>query len=223
MQNPERLLFVPVLALIFCFCKNQNATPENKPVAETAATLKATADTTVFTSKRDTLVGFKGIDRCSYSRPSPGITEYYYQHYVVNTIDSKSEPTQAISITPTGSMDGFSVPTTIKGFFAGLTRDQLFIDIGTGPDGREILVFNLKTQKAGLKTKYVGEPEVLDNGKLWFLLPAEEKEITKLPECPDRAEWEKKGLRTGYGQVCMYDLANNSLIRKTEWRCVAMQ
>ncbi len=219
MQHPERLLFVPLLALIFLSCKNQTASPESKP----AAGASVAADTTVFTVARDTLVGFKGMDRCGYTRPAAGECEFQYRHYTIKTADLKDEPGQSISIMNLDTKSGFSVPSGLNGFFAGISQDILCVDIGTGPDMREMVLFNLKTMKPVLKTSYVGEPEVLDIGKLWYLKPADEKTITKMPDCPDRSEWEKQGLRVGYGQVCLNSLSANTEVRKMEWRCVPLQ
>lgn len=221
MQHPERLLFVPLLVLTFCFCKNQNAGSKTAGDAKTEA--KTAADTTVFTTPRDTLVGFKGMERCGYTRPAPGECEFTYRHFSVHTTDLKNEPGQGISIMNLETKSGYSVPSGLNGFFAGVAEDVLFVDIGTGPDHREMVLFNMKTMKPVLKSKYVGDPEVLENGKLWYLKPADEKEITKMPDCPERAEWEKQGLSVGYGQVCLYSLEGNTEIRKMEWRCVPLQ
>ncbi len=219
MQHPLRLLFVLATVFVFAFCKNTPAADKTAP----ADTKTAAADTTTFTTPRDTLVGFKGMERSGYTRPSRGAAEYAYQHYKIRTVDLPNEPGQAIVITQLDSNITYSVPNGIKGFFSGVYGNRLFIDIGTGPDVRELLIYDLKAKKALHKAPYVGDPEVLDNGKLWYLRPAKEEEITKMPDCPDRAEWEKNGLSVGYGQICLYNLSANSEIRKSEWRCVQMQ
>lgn len=219
MQHPLRLLFALATVFVFAFCKN---TPADTKVAP-PDTKTVAADTSTFTTPRDTLVGFKGMERSGYTRPTPGAAEYLYQHYKIRTIDLPNEPGQAITITQLDSSLTYSVPSGIKGFFMGIYGNRLFIDIGTGPDVREFLVYDLKAKKALHKAPYVGDPEVLDNGKLFYLRPAKEEEITKMPDCPDRADWEKNGLGVGYGQVCLYNLTANTEIRKSEWRCVPMQ
>ncbi|MCC7505246.1 MAG: hypothetical protein IT259_08090 [Saprospiraceae bacterium] len=219
LQNAFSLALFAAFAFLFSFCQN-NATDKK---TDAAADAKPAPDTTVFSTERDTLIGFKGMERAAYTRPAAGMAEYRYQRYKIRTVDMNSQPGQSITITPLDSADGYNVPAGITGFFAGVVGDVLFMDIGTGPSLREILIFNLKTKKAVLKSEYVGDPEVLDNGKFWYLRPTDEKEVTKMPDCPERAEWEKNGFTVGYGQVCIYNPATNTEVRKSEWRCVQMQ
>ena len=223
MQHPQRLLFVPLLALFFLSCNNPGAGPESKTANGGKTGANTAADTTAFSVPRDTLVGFKGMDRCGYTRSASGEHEFTYRHYSIKTNDLKDEPGQSISIMNLDTKSGFSIPSGLNGFFAGISQDVLFVDIGTGPDNREMVLFSLKTMKPVLKSRYVGDPEVLDNGKMWYMKPADEKTITKMPDCPDRGEWEKQGLRVGYGQVCVYSLTANTELRKMEWRCVPLQ
>ena len=214
MQNLERLLFVSFLALIFCFCKNQPVQPETKPAGETPTSLSIAADS---------LAGFKGVDPAQFTRTSPGSAEYRYQRYVVKVMPRPDRPGQNILAMPAEGAKPFAVPTLENCFFAGIYRDHLFLDIGTGPGGREFVIFNLKKNTSEYQTLYIGEPEILPNGRLLFLLPTAEKDVTKMPECPDRADWEQKGLSIGYGQVCFYSLDKDVVIKKSEWRCLPLQ
>lgn len=220
MQRIQYLLFVPMLALCLTNCQNQNqpATAESKPADTTAIAAPAP------TGPIDTLVGFKGAERAAFKLDEQGRGEFQYQNHKVTVKDEVDSTTTGQNIM--AAINGkniYAIPFINNGFFAGIYNDRLFVDAGTGPDGREISIINLNTKKPVLRAPYVGEPEILSNGKMWYLRPAKEQDITKMPDCPERAEWEKNGLRVGYGQVCIYDLTNDSEIKKTEWRCVPLQ
>lgn len=220
MKKIECLFLASILAFLFSNCQNQTASTENKTTqTETAPETPAAP-----TGPVDTLIGFKGAERAGFTVLGSGRTEFQYQNHKVVVSDLQDSTTTGHNIVVTiNGQDIYMLPAIKNGFFGGLYHDRLFVDAGTGPNGREITLFNLKTKKPVLRTPYVGEPEILANGKMWYLRPAEQKDITKMPDCPERAEWEKNGLRVGYGQVCVYDLSNDSEIKKSEWRCVALQ
>lgn len=216
MKVIEHLMFVPLLALFVCACKNQPVTPENS-----SATTPLTTAGQVTTA--DSLAGFKGADPFTFTRLSPGSAEYRYQKYVVKVKPLPGQPGQDVFVMPVNGTKPYALPTVGNAFFAGISRDHLFLDSGTGPTGREFIIFSLKKNRSEVRTHYLGEPEVLPNGRLLYLVPTEEKDVTKLPECPERSEWEQKGLRVGYGQVCLFNLDQGVEVKKSEWRCMPLQ
>ena len=70
---------------------------------------------------------------------------------------------------------------------------------------------------------FAGEMEVNGNGNVRFYMPTEESEVIKIPKCPEKAKWEKDGLKVVYGQLCLYNLVQRSLTRKSEYMCIPLK
>ncbi|MCC6463475.1 MAG: hypothetical protein IT260_23595 [Saprospiraceae bacterium] len=202
-----------VLAAILCFCKNTTTT-----------TNEATTAAEAWPDRTDSLFGFKGCERAGFRAISATEREFTYQHTMVRVSDKKDDAGQNIEIFPLDSVaKKMNVLDEGALFFQGIVRNHMLIDVGTGPDQRELIIYNLGRPAKMYQTAYVGDIEIASNGNLRFLLPVEESEVSKMPECPEKEEWLKQGLRVGYGQVCLFSLVNRSLTRKSEFQCVAKQ
>ena len=51
----------------------------------------------------------------------------------------------------------------------------------------------------------------------------EESDMIKVPDCPDKAKWEKEGAKVIYGQLCLYNIVQRSLTKKSEYICVPLK
>ena len=97
-------------------------------------------------------------------------------------------------------------------YFLGLRGDVLFIDSGTGPDFRGLIVINLRTRRQLLHTDYVGTPIA---GPDSFTIGVwRGSELPKLaPGCPDT------GMIPGIDSLFWIDLRSGVLRFGNRTRC----
>lgn len=223
MKNLFSITFGAVLLFTLVFCKN-TPLPEgqtivsNKPMSDTTAAAGLPA------AKKDSVAGFKGCEKASWSQPSPNTSEFVYQHYTVVVTPNTDQPGEKITVKRDADRPDFVVPTLEEpAYFHGICRNKLFVDAGTGPDGRKLFVFDLDKNVQYFSTPYCGDLQIVQSDRLYFMMPVAEAEVTKMPDCPEKEQWIKDGLRVGYGQRCIFNLMQRSLTRKSEWACVPMQ
>lgn len=177
--------------------------------------------------KADSIHGFEGCEMAGFKALSDTTREFVYQKYLIRVKDRQGEPGEKIDLVVLPDSIHLGLPAEEEGYFSGLAYGHFFVDIGTGPDLRELVFYRIQPQGIFLvyRTKYYPEPApfVSGNGGVWFYAPIEEKEMTKMPDCPDREKWLKDGLRVGYGQRIIYDLKDRMLTRKSEYVCVPLQ
>jgi len=121
------------------------------------------------------------------------------------------ERKKASHIIGTGETDG-------NNFFAGVYKDYLFIDQGTGPDQRILSVYDLNQKKLILLTEY-SDPD-LKNGVLTYyktLVPSPGV-IENIP-CPDAEKWNEQGLTVLYEQKETFTLDIKDRLPISEYRC----
>jgi len=219
MKNLFSFAILAALILFLHSCENKTATigklspePENKL---TPGPLPP--------GKSDSIVGFRGCESAAYSPLTEDSDEFIYQHYTVKLKRKSNGPGEEITVVRDSGRADFVIPMPETGRFHGICRNILFVDAGTGPDNRELFIFDLNKQVQTYNTPYCGDLRIMENERLWFLMPVEESEVVKKPECPEKEEWTKKGLKVGYGQRCIFNFINRSLTRKSEWACVPLQ
>jgi len=204
------------LALWAMACKN-NASPDAKA-----------PDITYPYEKPDSLLGFEGCMVAGYRALSPTEREFIYQDYSIKIADKENAPGENIEIVLDSIGKTLSVPaSTEEGYFQGMARGHFFVDIGTAPDVREIVLYTVTEGKLmqAYRTNYLpAEPPFISaNGGFWFYTPIAESDMLQVPDCPDKEKWVKDGLRVGYGQRCVYNLVNRMLTKKSEYVCVPLQ
>ncbi|MEQ1745792.1 MAG: hypothetical protein ABMA02_10220 [Saprospiraceae bacterium] len=211
-------LFAPALVaiLLLASCKNSAPTDPKK------------ANITYPYEKPDSIVGFKGCQMAGFSSKSAENREFRYQDYVFVVTDRKDEPGEKIGIVfNSDTTRRLEIPATEEAYFMGVANNHFFMDRGTGPDVRELVFYRFQAGEVYLvyRTNYYPEPApfVSTNGALWYYAPIEEKDMIKIPDCPDREKWLKEGLRVGYGQRVLYNLNERMLTRKSEYVCVPLQ
>jgi hypothetical protein len=102
-------------------------------------------------------------------------------------------------------------------YSAGIKADHLFIDSGTGPDLRQVIVVDLRTRERVLQRSYVD----LESGKdsatvgIWDGFYVEEP----LPGCPTPSG----GLQPGVDSLYVFDLTAGSIRFANRIRCASRQ
>lgn len=219
MKNLFSFAILAALTLLLHSCENKTATI-GKLSPETGKTLTPGP---LPPGKSDSIAGFRGCERASYSPLSADSDEFIYQHYTVKLTRKSDGPGETITVMRDSGRADFIVPMPEAGRFFGICKNKMFVDAGTGPDNRELFIFDLDKEVQTYNTPYCGDLRIAESQRLWFLMPVEESEVVKKPECPEKEEWTKKGLKVGYGQRCIFNFMNRSLTRKSEWICVPLQ
>lgn len=206
------LLFAPTLlmAALLSFCKNNAPAPE-KPLTE------------FLPERTDSLFGIKGCNRAGFRMLSPTEQEFVYQDFTVH-VTRKADGSDDIKAvrTDTAAQDLVIIHES-PSYFRGAARGQILVEEDKGPGKAEMVFYNVKLRSLMFRTPYCGEMELMSNGTLWFYVPVEESEVRKMPECPDREAWEKKGWNVGYGQRCLYNMVDRVLTKKSEFACVPLK
>ena len=212
-------LAVLFIAGTMLYCKNGNTgTQPDRGKATEATSAKLPA------ARTDSLFGIEGCERAGFQALSAKVRKFTYQNFSVQITDQDT-PGEKIQVIMHSNGKVLDVPDGEPVYFAGAARDHIFIDVGTGPDKRELIIFNLKlrTLAQTYRTPYYGDLSVASNGTLWFYAPVDEKEVTKKPDCPEKEEWLKKGQSIGYGQRRLFNLPTRGLTRKSEFICIPLQ
>lgn len=209
------LLYASVVAMagMSIFCKNNSS--------GTAGETQAAKE--IWPERTDSLAGAKGCERAGFRATSATEREFTYQHELIRVTDRSDAPGQQIRIFALDSVGKeFEVNDEGAIYFNGVARNHLLLSVGSVLNNREIIIYNMGRPAKVYQSAYYGEIEVTSNGNVRFLLPIEEKDMLKVPECAEKEEWTKAGKKIGYGQVCLYSLTNRSLTQKSEYQCVAL-
>jgi len=201
-----------LLCLLVVSCKN---TPSEKSVVYPI-------------EKNDSIVGFKGCLTAGFRASSDTAREFIYQKYLIKARTQDGFPGERIDVITLPDSIRQMLPVDDNGSFAGMAYEHIFIDAGTAPDLRELVLYRIRPEgviSMVFRTKYYPDPApfVSENGNLWFYAPIEESDMVKTPDCPDKEKWVKDGLRVGYGQRVLYNLTDRMLTRKSEYVCVPLQ
>lgn len=214
MKNTLVYVSVFFLALTILACKTKGEQGENSK-----ANLPA--------MRTDSLVGFEGCNRAGFKAISENVFEYKYQYYTFRTT-IKEDGAELIEFTIDTIGKKFAKVSDLEPtYFRGCVRGHFFVDIGTAPDVREMIIYSLQNgvmsqvYRVPYLVKY--PPFIASNGQFYFFRPVDEAEVSTMPECPDKEAWLEKGLKVGYGQRYMYNLVNRGLTRKSEFVCASLQ
>lgn len=229
MKNTKNILLSLSLILLCAFLgynlwKNRSQTPVGGTFGATGDVQVVYGDDNDFSNTPiDTMFGYKGCERAGmYSFPI-GDRQFVYHKYNIRTSKSMVDSIKGekITVTPKEGGIAWEVPVPNDSYFAGFYREHLIVNVGASPEKRDLLFIDVKDKRAAYRSAVVDTPSVIA-GKMWFRMPvADESEMNKVPECPGKSEWEQKGLKTGYSQLCLYDFSNGSVTRKSEYKCYA--
>ena len=169
----------------------------------------------------DTLVGFKGCDKASFTPVTANTFDYKYQNYTVRTTEREDTTGVRITVAPHFGGPHYKVNPPVNSRFFGVNRDFLYIDVNPEDDHGTVRIYDLRGQKAIRQFSYFGDPLIAGDGKFWFFMPADtsEMEEDQYPDCPEKEDWIEKGYHVDYGQQATFNPANRVLVRKSEYRC----
>jgi hypothetical protein len=154
---------------------------------------------------------------------TPAYTEFKYQNYKVRIEQTKEGNGEVTRVFDKSGAEVMVDANDSNCFFHGLAFDHVFIDKGTGPDGRILKIYDLKKKKMGYQGLYCIEAIVYDTGSLWFYSPVADAIANPKPFCNNGDDWVKQGLAVGYAQRKMYNLPSGSVITKSEFKCYSKQ
>jgi hypothetical protein len=98
----------------------------------------------------------------------------------------------------------YTIKNADANYFAGLSGDYLFVDNGTGTDGRGLEIFSLKSKKSIYSTEYYDAVEF--NKADTSLRQTFKKPSGALKNCRQAAQWKKNGLGVGWIRQSKLDL-----------------
>jgi hypothetical protein len=212
------LLILLVLTVFACKTDPKTAnkkTETPKVVAKPTTPFKAI--------NQDSVYGIRGADKATMVATSPVFTEFTYQNYKVRTEQTKEGNGEVIRVFDKDGKEIVFDPNDQFCFFKGIAFDNMFVDKGTGPDGRILKIYDLKNKKIGYQGLYCDEMTIYESGSLWFFAPITEELVKKKPFCNNGDDWVKQGLKIGYAQRKLYDLRSGAVISKSEYKCVPLQ
>jgi hypothetical protein len=191
----ENPILFCITVLLFFSCKEEAGKPPGTP------SLAVT----------DTAVGVEGSEKAKFDGAA-----FTYAAAKVKVTDQGAGETIEI--------DGTKIPGQEADFFSGVYRNYLFIDNGTGPNGRNLKIWSIGEKKVIFETPYEGDLSIKDD-KLNFIKPID-LSMTKLPapvNCPDAENWKKEGLGVGYGIPSAYDFSSMTVSATSDVTCFAVQ
>lgn len=208
----------------FAACQNQTSASANETKTETTANANSSDSPAQTDPQQVGMFGIRGSEKPAVKQISPSENEYTYQKYIVRTSTTAGKVGETIAVTPVGGTgDTYLIANGDAYVFAGIWGKYLFVDNGTGPSRRQLIVFDLEKRKPD-HAVFVVETEVIDAmGKLWYWKTAAVETIEKKPDCPEKEQWEKEGLQVQYGQREIFICTSGAVIGKSEFKCFPAQ
>ena len=205
----NNILFLSLITFLLGSCE----TPKN---GETISKKQA------FRAMHDTLIGIKGCELAKCENTLNGIN-YSYTQIKVSVIPSEDGVGEEIYIADAVKKDTFWIENIEAHHFAGVKQDLLFVDNGTAPNGRSVLIYDINQKKLLYKRRYEAELNINEN-KLNYLTPVDTRRIRLSADvCPNKDKWEKQGLGVGYGKYMAFDLATKEEIELGAYGCYPIQ
>ena len=172
--------------------------------------------------QRDTLVGIKGGELSKVQETKLGRT-YIYPETQVTVLPSEDGVGEEIYVVSLGQKDTFWIENIEAHHFFGIKQGFLFVDNGTGPNGRTIVVYDLKTRQNIHEARYEKDISV-NNDKMSYLTPIDTRNIRLRDSvCPDKDKWEKQGLSAGYAQYVEFDFKTKDATPTGNYSCYPIQ
>jgi hypothetical protein len=130
-----------------------------------------------------------------------------------------------ITVAPLYGGPHYNIMPPPNGTFAGLNRDILYIDVGTSPVNRQVIMHDLRGQKEIIQFDYIGDAMISGDGKFWYFAPVDSSEIEEkyLPDCPEKEDWIAKGFGVIYGRRKTFNPNNRVHVGKSEFSCFPNQ
>ena len=164
---------------------------------------------------------------------------YVYKKHVVHTIPSEGvgEDIKVFTRTDKNNAQSDCKEAALKEklhirnkdafWFSGISGDHLFIDNGTAPDGRELIVYDLLKKKKVFSSRYLGAFALQDKNTLCFYKAI--KKIQTIKECPksdrtkDIKDWLAQGQSVALAERITLDLKTLKPNKTGMFLCIALQ
>ena len=205
------ILAFSMMLLIGCRCGNDGATN-----AEKAGLIPGTENPKIKKCQNGAAYIYKEYE--IYVEPSPelqGMNIFLYAPEVSDSNPCDLDKRDASHIIGTGETEG-------NNFFAGVYKNYLFIDQGTGPDQRILSVYDLSRKKLILLTEY-SDPELKEGALTYYKTLVPDPGVIENIPCPDAQKWKEQGLTVLYEQKEIFTLDTETRLPIREYRCRAGQ
>jgi hypothetical protein len=212
----SRAIVVATLLLAFAGC-GERASEEQAPGREPSAA--------------SVTVGFAGSEQARIDTSNPHHTCLFYEHYIVVTSEDSVASGEEIRVarlrdgespaTACGralSRADLTIDNDDANAFAGLHGDHLFIDEGTGPEPRSLLIYDIPSRKIVYSASY-SPPISIEQGRLTFFKALNEP-VRGVP-CASANEWKAAGSSIGYERRVHVELGTMREVATDSVRCVA--
>lgn len=157
---------------------------------------------------------------------------YIYKNYEIHVEPSPSQQGMNIFIYPPEISEGSPCALDRKNashiigtgetegnnFFAGIYKNYLFIDQGTGPDLRILSVYDLGLKKLILFTEY-SDPKLKDGVLSYYKTLVPDPGVIEDIPCPDEAKWQDQDLTVLYEQKELFTLKTGTREPERKYRC----
>jgi len=174
----------------------------------------------------------KGTETAAFQQEAENGKCLVFDKYVVKTISGEDVGEdinvyrRASSVGADAACDNETAPyykikNADANYFYGLFGEYLFVDNGTGADGRGLEIFNLKSKKSIYSTEYYDEAKLSEGKFLLYDKISETKGALK--NCREAARWKKDGLGIGWVRQAKFDLLTLKEISVGAIRCRAFQ
>jgi hypothetical protein len=105
-------------------------------------------------------------------------------------------------------------------YFINLIKQFLFIDYGTGPDNRQLSVFNISTGQKVFTSLYSDSISLYGSDSVSIWIPSND---TLFEKCPEYKTWKDNGLEAGILVQHFLNLISQELIKSEKWKCEPKQ
>lgn len=122
------------------------------------------------------------------------------------------------------TINDFEIKNEGAHFFAGIYKNFLIVDSGTGVTGRMLKIYNIPSKSLVFSTKYEGDLKI-DNDQLAYLSIAQKSQVLEeaLKQCKTQSGCEANGLNTEIGLVSYFDFNTTEANITSETKCFCVQ
>ena len=206
----KNILFFSFILLVFSSCEQKNG-----------KVLFSKSNNMLI--QKDTIIGIKGCDAATQIEETKDGKVYQYSSYKVSTLPTKKGAGEDISILEADKKDVFNIKNTDAHHFLGIKQNLAFVDNGTSPNGRSVLIYDLKTQALVHQAAYEADMKI-EESKLVYKTPIDTRNIRLMASvCPDKDKWEKQGFGVGYAMIMVFNLTTKEVISTGEYTCFPIQ
>ena len=233
-----RLIFLLILTLAGCTGK-PDAQPAPIDTTDSIATTPTPVDSAPSTSPPSVPAGvpfgISGSEPAVIDSSRAGVRGYFHgKHLVVVREDTAMGIGEFIDVVR--RRDGEKAVEAIEraltkpdhrianddaNFYFGLAGDRIFIDQGTGPEPRGLLVHDLANGRIAYSGSYSTPVRLLDADRLE--LYREIDKPARLPDCPEQTEWTTGGLGIAWEERIIIDLRSAAESPTGDIRCAPRQ